>query len=502
MKRNIVNYLKPICFLLIGYLIINYVAFSIFYNGFFSNFISIENYFPAKLNWIGENLKANPFLNSFIFLGALKNLIFSCFTYLFIHPFLWNWKIFRWKNFKYHNWIKGLGLFVGFLLTWELITYEYNFYFNQGFYFDRILLLVFLVGIYFHPLFVPLFLINALLFRSQFNFPIGGFPLFDKRVLFDLILLVYSFLLLSKYLKIKTVHFFLLVFSLIAGNYFSAFQAKCLNSAYGLKWLTENGLEWFFLNAKTRGWLSSMSNQLTENITLFFIKFAFPLKIIILLTEASSIIILFRKNATKVILASLIFMHLAIFTFGSMLFWKWIGIDLFLLYFIYKAPDSLLDELFSKKNTIISVVIIFCGLFIFRNFAIGWHDTPLNQTYTYEVICEDGNRYHFPKNEFNPYHQLFQYDHFNYLNSNKLLKVSGFGYTANYKLAKFIRKANWKAIKDKELSKGKLFYGLKKKQDFQRFLQTFFLKYNQRISISFIPLKFSAPHHLYNTPEN
>ena len=70
----------------------------------------------------------------------------------------------------------------------------------------------------------------------------------------------------------------------------------------GLKWLTENGLNWFLLNAKSRGWLNFTSSGTIKNIAMFFVEYAFPLKISILIIEGSAIFILFRKNLTKLIL--------------------------------------------------------------------------------------------------------------------------------------------------------------------------------------------------------
>jgi hypothetical protein len=498
MRVNLVNFLKPILLLLIAYVILHFIAFGVFYDGFETNFELISKKIPQPFTSLREAVLYRPFNSNFLLFSAFKNPIFLIVGYLFLHPFVWNLKQMKWQRFDYNQWIRFLCFFVAFLLCWELTTYDFNYYLNTGFYFDRLLLIVFMFGILIHPIFIPAFIITALLYRSQFNFPIGGFPLFDKRVLFDLMLVSYTFFIVNRFVKIKTATFFFFVFCIIGGNYFSTFQAKILNSPHGVEWLLENKLNWLLLNAHSRGWMNFLGDESLYKLAVFLEKWSVILQALVLIIEGSAIFILFKRSISKYILTGFILMHYAIFSIGSMLFWKWMAIDLFMILFLWKAPKELLNELFSKPMKWASVVIIFFASVIFQNYLIGWHDTPYNQLYTYEVVGEDGETYAFSKNEFNPYHQLIQHDKFNYLNLNKVLKVSGFGYTSKYPLAKTIRKSSWNEVLQLKKRFGKIEFDEVRKAEYIDFLQQYFSHYNEKLNNTRFNYLFSAPHHIYN----
>lgn len=498
MEVNSSNFYKSILAMLLGYMMVHFIAFGIFYNGFTSSFELIANQLPSWVSFLKLNLVYQPFNSNILLFSALKSGLFLCVAYLFLHPFVWDAKQTKWSEYEYGYWIKIFCFFVALVLCWELTTYDFNYYLNSGFYLDRILLIVFTIGMLYHPLFIPVFIITALLYRSQFNFPIGGFPLFDKRVLFDLLLLSYVFFVTNKFLKIKTSVFFLFVFCIIGGNYFSTFQAKILNSPHGYEWLIENKLNWLFLNAHARGWLNFLSEESWFQFAGFLEKWSVFLQAIVLIIEGSAIVLLFKRSLTKYLLLGFAIMHLAIFLIGSMLFWKWMAIDLFLTLFLWKAPVGLLNELFSKSYKWASVLIIFFSSLLFQNYLIGWHDTPYNQLYTYQVECEDGNTYEFPKNDFNPYHQLIQHDKFNYLNPYKTLRISGFGYASKYPLAQVVRAASWEEVIQLKEKYGKVELDEMGVERYVEFMREYFKNYNERLTESQFYTSLSAPHHIYN----
>ena len=62
-------------------------------------------------------------------------------------------------------------LFTG---AWAFSAYDYNFYFDQTHYVDRLLLIAFAMLVLVHPGFVLPFLLEAIAIAYQFHHPLGG----------------------------------------------------------------------------------------------------------------------------------------------------------------------------------------------------------------------------------------------------------------------------------------------------------------------------------------
>ena len=157
-----------------------------------------------------------------------------------------------------------------------------------------------------------------------------------------------------------------------------------------------------------------------------------------------------------------------------------------------------MNDLFSKTMFRYSLIIILSSAIWLRPSAIGWHDTPLNQFFTYEVVDEQNKTYAFPKNNFDPYDAFFQTDMFYYLIKHKLTGISGFGYTGHYRLAKKLKQVKFNELKKLENVYGKVKYNVKKRSGFIKFIRLFFKNKNERINKHLFFTRFHAPYHLNN----
>jgi hypothetical protein len=285
---------------------------------------------------------------------------------------------------------------------------------------------------------------------------------------------------------------------IVASNYFYTGVAKIIMSPHGYEWLTQNNLADLFLNVHLRGWMANVSEDTLHSIWSLLDRFHIPLQILILITELSALFLLKSRKLSLLILSSSFLMHLAIFICGSMLFWKWMAIDLTLFYLIWKNK-KVVEEMRYKVFFSTSVIIILFAFAWLRPYMIGWFDTPVNQYFTYEVEDRDGNIYQLPKNEMNPYHQWFQYDHFLFLVNKPCLPVTGFGYTYNYKLSEKLRGADAGSVLKLREEYGFSQYDSRKGTVYYSFVQTYFKNRNRLLGNGIFLTALRAPFHLHGT---
>ncbi len=344
-----------------------------------------------------------------------------------------------------------------------------------------------------------MFIAFAYVYRSQFNYPVEGFPLYDKRLLFDLLVMfvahVYTRLFIPSF-KIPYVYFAICI---LASGYFMSGIIKIVLSPHGYEWLIYNNPTDLFHNVYYRGWLAHASSNTLNSITKFFNTYGKLFQASIFFIELLAVFILYSRKVGILILISLLCMHTGIFILAGFLFWKWMAID-FLLLFIYVYKSGfLLENTFSKKYFKTSIFIICLGITWLQPIKFGWHDTPVNQFFTYEIEDDTGKTYAVEKNEMNPYQQWFQMERFLFLVNKPCLPLSGFGYTGSYSLAEKIKQVEPENFLELEKERGKNEYNITLKEKYDDFIKIYFKNRNKRGHQLFFPSIFMAPHHLYNS---
>ncbi len=404
----------------------------------------------------------------------------------------------EWEIIGQYKWVRVLTFIAALLLAWELSTCDFNYYLNTAQYFDRFLLIIFAFLILLNPGFVLPFLVISLLFRSQFNYPVGGFALWDKRLLFDLLVLLYSYIILRAYLTDFNVNLLFLLICIVMSNYFASGLSKLTHSPHGYEWLAYSKAEYLFMNVHQCGWLQSLSPGTIESMKNFLQKYGIIIRALVLATELSAILVLWRKGAALVILSACFIMHIGIFIFGSMLFWKWMVIDATIVFILLTLSEEEKKILFTPRNFILSMFLVIISFVWLQPLTVIWFDTPFNQFFSYEVSDEKGNIYNLDRSSMNPYNQFFQYGDFLYLVDKDLLSVTSFGYTHKYMLANRIIEGRATGILEAEEKFGANRYDSAKAKEFDEFIQTYFLNKNRRNGTFPITI-LRPPEHIYNS---
>lgn len=486
------NKYAPLVFTLLVFLCIRLISLFVFYNGFTINFSKINSYFNSS--FIEAILSYVPYHHFSICLSAFLHPLFLIGFVLIIRPIL------KYKKeiaaFSFSQSERLLVTFSAALLSWELCTYNYNYYLDNAFYLDRILLAIFPFLLWRMPFLSPVYITIALVYRSQFNYPIEGFDLFDKRLLFDILILFTAITYSKIYFKGRTPDFVQLVLCIVASNYFATGVSKIFMSPQGYEWLLQNKLSDFFLNAHQRGWMFNVSDDTIHSINSVLDNGDFVFKLSTLFIEISAFCILISRRWAILGLIAFILLHIGIFLAGSMLFWKWMAIDALLIYILLnKTFDT---SFYSVKTFKVSLIIIVSSFIWLRPYPIGWFDTCINQFFTYEAIDDRGHTAAIHKNDFDPYHQWIQYDKFLRLVNENTLPVSGFGYTHDYNIQRELANLQPDSILSYIHKKGVNSYSPTWKVRYDAFMKQYFDTRNSRgEQLAFLKY-IRAPHHLYN----
>ena len=160
----------------------------------------------------------------------------------------------RWDAFDNHIVLRRFIFFLAAILTWPLVTLGYNYFFEQGYYLDKLLLISCLLLVWWRPIFVlPFsFLALAVLWQTM-EPPISGTShIPHKRQLLLVLELFGAAVILRATLGIKRMDtFWLLVCCLVAAVYWEPAVAKLK-----LNWVDHGHLYRMPLAAHAHGWLA------------------------------------------------------------------------------------------------------------------------------------------------------------------------------------------------------------------------------------------------------
>ncbi len=480
---------------LVFFLICRLLSLEVFFEGFLKVFPKADAFLfatPTWLSWV-------PYHQPSILFGALLHPLFLLTLLLLYLPFFLKRKALRKPSFKFSVPERLIIFACAILLAWELTGYDYNYYLDKAFYLDRVTLILLALLLPRFPVLAPLFVAFAYVYRSQFNYPVDGFPLYDKRLLFDLLILFTAHVYARLYIRNFKITYLFLALCVVASGYVAGGFIKLLISPHGYEWLWNNQPADLFYNSCQRGWLAACSDSTVQAFGNFFSRYGKLFQALAFIIELSALFLLHSRRTGIVVLCSLLAMHVGIFILAGIFFWKWMIIDLLLLFCYFYKNGLWVNDLFRPHHYRTSLVVICLSFAWLQPIPFGWHDTAANQYFSYEVEDDRGTVYPLGKNGMNPYHQWFQIDRFLFLVNKPCLPLTGFGYTYKYSMAKAIQKAGPEHYAEVEREKGKNYFQPLQKQQYEAFIQTYFRNRNKRLSTPFIPSAWMAPLHLYNS---
>lgn len=444
-----------------------------------------------------------PFLDyqePFIFLVFLKH-IFTSWYLLVVITTAFGLLIFRknilstWTDFPNGKLIRFFVIITSGILTWVYATYNYNLYYNQAYYYDRLLLFIFLLLIYWRPVFVLPFLTILLPIVGQFAVLKGfsfAIPFLPIRVLtlFSTFFLIYLFV---KQLPISD--FVFLTGCLIATHYWVPGFAKLSPN-----WIVYDQLNFLLPVTYANGWLGGLSPETISLITQKLGYLNIPFKILTLVFEAGSMFFFLNRHLTKFFLFGWIFFHLGIFLVSGIFFWVWILLDGAFLYLFFKKNGIAILPIFNVRYFLVSIILIISGSLWSKPVVLAWFSVPVTYTYRFEAETEDGKTYQLPPKFFAPFDYQFTLGSFAYLDSRLLIPVV-WGATSDAGIEKLLRKLDSdKSLFSFEEQHGKVYYDERSKASFDLFIKQYIRNWNKRFSNQTFLSYIEAPRFLWTYP--
>ncbi len=311
-------------------------------------------------------------------------------------------------------------------LAWAYAGYRYNYYYDQAHLWDRLLIVVLLLGILRSPFLIPFFLFEVLVGRAQFDHPlIAKIPIGDElplRVLgivfgcalwnglLDGLAMIESkgwLKVPARLLASSRIRMHALVFSILCmiGFYYSvAGLGKLMLGDNPLDWLRYSHMENLFMSSHLNGWLSFLSEAQALQMAEFIGALHLPFTIMTLIFELGMAFILVRQRGTWLLLAAISAMHCGIVISSGIIFWKWLTLDLSMLVWLWlRRDDQELGRMYSTFNGFFSVVAIGGLVVLVSMNQFAWWNTKWTMLYEIEVLDEAGEIYRVNHADFSPY---------------------------------------------------------------------------------------------------
>jgi len=483
--------IAKIALLILVYFFFDNLLFFTFHNGFVGTFSAILERLQIDSQW----LSAVPYHGDSILLESLKNPVVLLVFLLITLTAVIGWKSQNWHEIEFGKTLRVFAIGICMVLAWSYAFYDFNYYLNEQHLLDRILIVVLVGLVAWKPAFIPFFLALCLLVLSQFSYPFSA-SLLDKRLLFNILTMIWVFILLYPRFNFKTVHLVFLILCLHGSNYFFAGFTKISIGPGLYEWVVENDLWMHAVYSQSKGWLTFLDSGTAEGILKIMKDWNQLFLVVSLLIELLPLtLLLFNRRWAVICLLSFDLLHLGIFFESGIFFWKWIILNLLIIFLIRKLNGDQIKQLFSKRYYAMSLVVIVCGFIYFKPVTLGWWDTRTNESYSIELELEDGAVKALRMNDMAPYDMFFTFSRFSFLNPHKAL-LSNAHVTQDYELYQALRDVDLKGFKALSAGGTSRFDG-ETSSTFDQFIQQSFLNLNQQITEGWDPVSLSAPNHIY-----
>lgn len=419
---------------------------------------------------------------------------------LLIIPFVLKKLLLPWSDFENGKTIRILLFSAALMLSWKYVTADYNYYLNNWYLADRIILALSASLVLWRPFFLLPFLVALLTIIGQYQL-LPVYSLAAESLLIRSQVLFMSFFIIRVFTNYFSYEdFIFLIGCLLGAHYFESGILK-INP----EWLLYDNIPYLLPNIYTSGWLSHLSPENISTITKYAGWVNVPIKLYTLSIECGMLLIFLNIKFTRFLLIGAIIFHLGIFLMTGIFFWMWILFLIVFIIYVFNSKDAHFKRLFSRSYLLLSLPIIALGEFWCDPVGLAWHDSAMNYTYRFQAEMDNGTRHFLPPDFFSPYYYQFTLGNYKFLSPDKLLPVV-WGAT-NATTSRGLRNSLSKSqVLEYEQKAGRRFEDPDKKNFFEGFVRQFarnwntkrnkhhFISYLQppRLLLNF-PTKFSIP---------
>lgn len=361
-------------------------------------------YMASRRSWGSlTNLPASVFSGPSIFITALAQspragIAAGILVSLAVLCFRW-----RWSSLEHG---RELRVAYGALaLLWVGLTafMPYNLFFDHAWVGDRIAIVALAGLTLWRPGYAPLLLAASLLFVAQLVPSIdSALNWTEKRAFLDVQIAFASFLVLRRILPVRSSTWVLFALAVVAAGYWYPFLNKMRISEHVWSWALNDNLGNLFIAAHVDGFLPGLHESTALAIGSWVTTLSPLLCIGTLAIECAAVLMFLHHRGARAIIALFIAMHLGIFAASGIFFYKWIVVDLALLYLLWRKGHELFAEGGWPLRAAATALVVFAPLTLKPN-ALGWWDTKLSQVVRVEAVLADGSVREVSPIAFKPY---------------------------------------------------------------------------------------------------
>lgn len=453
----------------------------------------------SKVVYKFSSLPESAYFSSSIALGILDRTgiaLTAAFGVMMLLLAKYGFLLSRWQTLQQGQLIRYFVCMCACLLTWFLCSYGYNFYLNEGHYFDRFLIIAFLLLLWWRPAFVFFFIVLSYAMLMQLKYPdLGGTILAHKlQILKVLILFAGAFVIHSISGYRKTSPFVFVTCCLVASAYWLPAYAKLT-----LGWFEDSELNHMITSAYAHGWLTIFRPETVVSFAQSIAWLDTPMRVVVLIVEAGCLLLMINRKYAIGLLVGVVIFHFSVYLFIGFLFWTWILLDLGLLLLLCHDRSKLSWPIFNRYYFLISIPLIgFCTYWA-KPPALGWLDTRLSYTFQLEAVAVNGDTFILAPEYFAPYEDVFTMTIFDYLEQDHTILVSAYGVTKDHRKAEAIMNAKTAAaIFELERKENRIFYNADRASVFHDFVRQFVQNRNVHYNSALDFSTFSPPRQFWS----
>lgn len=322
----------------------------------------------------------------------------------------------RWDRLAAGGEARAVALACVAVLTVTTVFYEPNAWLGHSHVLTRAVLLAGAVACVRRPSAVAPFVGLAVIVTSQFEHPIGGFTWTDKRIVYDLLLLLVVVMVASRLRRASEVELFVPLASAVLASWYVAAGAEKLATG----WIANDRLGNLVVAAHLDGWLRWLGPEPAIAVAGFVNRWALPINLATVAVEMGALALLSPSpRVRRLVLAALIGFHISVFALTGIAFWKWVVIEVVMF---AVASHRRLDRSSLLMLLVVTVVLVLVHVPV----RLSWFDTPVVQAFEFHLVGADGGRRQVHEAEFRPYSVQFAQGRFGYL-TDEPIAVGTFG---------------------------------------------------------------------------
>lgn len=396
-QKNISSFSQPTWVHIFQYLFLTGLSIGIFYFFFYLFYLRVPTY-----SVFNSFYTPSPFLSSLTHQNFFLALVVALgLTFLGFDRIQWN-------DFSV-SFMVCVWLLSG-LLVWMIVSAQYNYFTNQAYVIDRIILLLSWFFLLVHPSFITPLLCMGFVSLAQFNYGPHYFDLIHHVPLLLSLAIFTTYIMLKTWFRITLDKVLFCLLVIVATQYFHQGVQKSFFGNSPFDWFLsyklslELGWSWF------HGWHWFLGTEVKKYLLTWLQSLNRPLVGTVLLMKLGIIFILSNLYFTYAFISFFLFSHALIFFFSGVLFWIWIVVDFMVIFLVQSVDRDHRNQLFDRSTLILSILLI---LILSMVVLYEGERSQLSTRYNYrlEIVgtTQQGKEYPLRNTAFAPYHRTLTF---------------------------------------------------------------------------------------------